>query len=642
APPVITGSNPASPSASSTTPQLLGTTSEANVTVRLYKTASCLDAAVASGTATASGGGGAFTITASVPANSATTFYGRAIDAAGNQSACGNGFTYVHDGQGPPAPVLTAFAPTSPSTTTAGAEVSGTEGDPTSRVFVYASANCTGAAVNPSGQIATASVFTVPFTPVTLGCTPVSAKAFDPAGNASACSNSLTFTHYGCAQCACAANDWLRTFGTTGDDYGAAVALDYNNNSYEVGTTTGALLGQSSAGQADAYVVKRSSTGVFIWARQLGTSLYDAAQSVVTDPSGNVYVAGYTEGDINGSGTPVAACTPGGTGRCSDVWVARYQANGTRDWLVRWGSNRRESAPDMAWDAKNSRVLVLVGSGDPVYGNGQSPIVLAVTPATGAIAELWSYVDDTQNKNPSGLGVDASGNVYVHGRAQWSITGALSTTGSGGNGVLYVYKLSQTGVVTWLQHWGSDDHDIAYDVTADASGNVYAVGYLQGAPVGTGAVGGYRGADATIWNGWGDAALVKLSSAGAQQWARSFGTARNDLASAVWLYNGLVYVSGASAGNPATGGNTSLYGGTDIFVAAFGTDGSVPANSVRIFGSAGDDGVGRSVLSGGVWLLPGTSTAAWTGMSQDACGYGGGAEAFLGRFCVGTGGPSPL
>lgn len=313
--------------------------------------------------------------------------------------------------------------------TATGVTVGGTEGDPTSRVYVYASASCGGAAVNPAGQIATASVFTVPFTPVDLGCTAVSAKAVDPSGNVSACSNSLTFTHYGCAQCACRAQDWLRTFGTSGDDTGAAAALGDNDNSYEVGATAGPLLGQSAYGGADAYIVKRSSSGVLIWARQLGTALYDAAQAVAVDPAGNVYVAGLTEGDIDGSGVPVATCS-GGTSRCSDAWIARFQPDGTRDWLVRFGTDRRESIPDMAWDTKNSRLLVLVSSGATVGGNGLSPQVLAVTPVTGALATLWESVGDDQNKNPGGLHVDASGNIYVQGRAQFKMPGALSTTGS--------------------------------------------------------------------------------------------------------------------------------------------------------------------------------------------------------------------
>lgn len=195
------------------------------------------------------------------------------------------------------------------------------------------------------------------------------------------------------------------------------------------------------------------------WARQLGTALYDAAQAVAVDPAGNVYVAGLTEGDIDGSGVPVATCS-GGTSRCSDAWIARFQPDGTRDWLVRFGTDRRESIPDMAWDTKNSRLLVLVSSGATVGGNGLSPQVLAVTPVTGALATLWESVGDDQNKNPGGLHVDASGNIYVQGRAQFKMPGALSTRGLAHRITVFYANHTPVAMRDMLEEAGVKDHMI--------------------------------------------------------------------------------------------------------------------------------------------------------------------------------------
>ncbi|MFO0748245.1 MAG: Ig-like domain-containing protein [Myxococcota bacterium] len=632
--PVITGTNPTSPSNASTTPQVLGTTAEAGLTVRLHLAASCLDAVLASGPSTPSGGAGAFAISAPATANQTTVFYADATDAAGNLSTCSAGFAYVHDNTAPGVPVLTAFSPASPSTTNSGTTVTGSESDPTSKVFVYPSADCSGAAANPSGTTAVAGTFTIAFTAASLGCTPVSAKAVDAAGNASACSASLTFAHYGCGQCGCPASDWLRELGTTAADSASAIAMDYNSNLYVVGTTYGGLLGQLPLGSADGVLVKRASNGNPVWARQLGTAAYDSATAVTVDPLGNVYVAGSTEGDINGSGSAPPACATNlGAGTCGDAWIAKYDGTGSRLWVNRYSSARRESTTELEWDAKGTRVLMLVSSANDA-GSGVSPQLFAVAPATGTMTQLWASIDDTQSKAPSGLAVDSSGNAYVQGRAPSPISGALSTTGSGGNGLVYIYKLTSTGGFTWLQHWGSPGLDAGTDLTVDGSGNVYAAGFLQGAPDGTGAVGGpYRGDSGAVPAVGGDAAVARFDSTGAQQWARIYGTPTDDLVASIWLYNARLYLAGQTKGDLGAGTATSLRGGVDIFVATLNLDGTAPASNTRQYGSAGDDLIGRSILDSGTWYIPGTSSADWVGMSKDMCNYLGLNDVFVGRFC---------
>ncbi|MBK9516838.1 MAG: hypothetical protein IPO09_05665 [Anaeromyxobacter sp.] len=98
--PVIAGSTPPSPSASRT--PIFGGTAEAGATVRLHLDAACAGPVAASG---AAGPAGTFSLTATVPADAATSVTVRATDLAGNLSACSAPFTYVHAGV-PPALAL--------------------------------------------------------------------------------------------------------------------------------------------------------------------------------------------------------------------------------------------------------------------------------------------------------------------------------------------------------------------------------------------------------------------------------------------------------------------------------------------------------------------------------------------------------
>lgn len=93
---------------------------------------------------------------------------------------------------------------------------------------------------------------------------------------------------------------WARQYGSELYDHGYGVTMDAASNIYVVGDTDGALPGQANAGVRDAIAVKYDSNGNMVWRRQFGSGLYDNAQGVAVDSSGNAYVAGSTNGALPG------------------------------------------------------------------------------------------------------------------------------------------------------------------------------------------------------------------------------------------------------------------------------------------------------------------------------------------------------
>lgn len=73
---------------------------------------------------------------------------------------------------------------------------------------------------------------------------------------------------------------------------------------YVSGTTSVAYPGYTNKGSDDVFVLKYSSSGTRLWARQFGTNSHDGAYGLAV--SGRVFVAGYTNGRPNllGQGTP--------------------------------------------------------------------------------------------------------------------------------------------------------------------------------------------------------------------------------------------------------------------------------------------------------------------------------------------------
>ena len=94
-----------------------------------------------------------------------------------------------------------------------------------------------------------------------------------------------------------------RQLARSSNDYAYGVAVDSSGNVYVAGGTNGGLDGNTNAGNTDLFVVKYNSSGTKQWTNQLGSSSRDSANGVATDSSGNVYVTGMTKGGLDGCKT---------------------------------------------------------------------------------------------------------------------------------------------------------------------------------------------------------------------------------------------------------------------------------------------------------------------------------------------------
>ena len=125
---------------------------------------------------------------------------------------------------------------------------------------------------------------------------------------------------------------WTKQLGSSSNDYANDVVTDSTGNAYVTGTTYGGLDGNTSAGNADLFVVKYNSSGTNQWTKQLGTSSTDTANGVTTDSSGNIYVAGGTYGGLDGN-------TSAGV---NDLFIVKYNSSGTKQWTNQLGSSSRD------------------------------------------------------------------------------------------------------------------------------------------------------------------------------------------------------------------------------------------------------------------------------------------------------------
>lgn len=120
---------------------------------------------------------------------------------------------------------------------------------------------------------------------------------------------------------------WLRQWGTVNAEHGYSLAPDAAGNVYLSGYTSGELYGPKS-GQRDIFLAKLDPSGNRIWARQLGTDGHDQGWGVAVAADGNIYLAGETGGPL------VENMHQGGL----DVFLAKYDPSGNRQWMTQVGS----------------------------------------------------------------------------------------------------------------------------------------------------------------------------------------------------------------------------------------------------------------------------------------------------------------
>ena len=125
---------------------------------------------------------------------------------------------------------------------------------------------------------------------------------------------------------------WARQFGTAADDFGQSVAVDGSGDVYVAGYTSGILPGQSSAAGVDTFLRKYDGSGTELWTRQFGSAQDDYGQSVCVDSSGNVYLAGYTNGALPGRTSAGA----------QDAFLRKYDSGGAELWTRQFGSGARD------------------------------------------------------------------------------------------------------------------------------------------------------------------------------------------------------------------------------------------------------------------------------------------------------------
>ncbi len=260
---------------------------------------------------------------------------------------------------------------------------------------------------------------------------------------------------------------WTTQIGADSYDNSWSVAVDASGNAYVSGDTHGDLGGTGNAGSSDAFLSKFDTSGHELWTTQIGTSAVDISKSVAVDASGNVYISGYTAGDL------------GGTGNAGDydAFLSKFDSDdGHELWTTQIGTSSRDMGRSVAVNASGDVYISGSTYGD-LGGTGNAGEIDAFLskfdPDDGH--ELWTTQIGTSSSDSSySVVVDASGNVYISG----DTAGELGGSNAGGPDA-FLSKFDSAGNEVWTTQIGTGDHDYSRSVAVDASGDVYISGYTR-------------------------------------------------------------------------------------------------------------------------------------------------------------------
>jgi len=234
-----------------------------------------------------------------------------------------------------------------------------------------------------------------------------------------------------------------------GNDHGHDVRIDSAGNIIVTGWI------ETATGNEDCHTVKYSPQGDLLWENTYAGSATgtDYGYALTLDSSGNVYVAGFGNGD-----NPATF----------DIFVLKYDADGNSVWTQRWTSpitNYSAYAYSIAVDSQGN--VFTTGFESDGFTDGEF-ITLKFNSA-GVFQWATPYNGSTSSIDYANhIVLDGDGNSYITG---WS---------GGANNLhdMTTIKYDPDGNELWVKRYNgsADDNDYSYWVALDGAGNVYVAG----------------------------------------------------------------------------------------------------------------------------------------------------------------------
>ena len=405
------------------------------------------------------------------------------------------------------------------------------------------------------------------------------------------------------------------------------IAIDASGNAMVVFTKSDGSIGGKERVYANYFditaVPPAPMDGKLAWAKSAGGTGYDAGQDIASLADGSALVTGYFEGSATfgpGEANETVLTSAGGY----DIFMARYNADGTLAWAKSTGGTGSDAGQDIASLADGSALVTGYFSGSATFGPGEANETVLTSPGMfiaryntdGTLAWAKSAGGEYSISGTS-IASLADGSALVTGRfqvvAMFGLGEAnhtlLISTSAKGYSNIFTARYNADGTLAWAKSAGGAYGDSCFgmDVASLADGSALVTGRFKG--VVTFAPGK---ANETVLTSAGndDIFVARYNADGTLAWAKRAGGTKSDYGAAIAsLADGSALVMGQYQGTAIFGSGeaneTTLLVGSNYesFIARYNADGTL-AWARRAIGK-GSYSYGLAALADGSTLVTG-------------------------------------
>jgi hypothetical protein len=204
---------------------------------------------------------------------------------------------------------------------------------------------------------------------------------------------------------------FTKQIGTPVDDYGISITGDGKSRIFICGSTWGDIASKSK-GMIDAFAGVYTDKGELVKMIQFGTEGFDMALQVAADENANLYVGGSTSGNLDG--------IQSGEGDC---FLTKIDAGGKILWSRQFGTNKHDGVRGLA--SNNSITDNILVSG--IMNLPPSYAFVRMYSPDGDLLMDWNYNSGETKGETSGkdVTIDNNGNIYHLGLTGDNLYGKL-------------------------------------------------------------------------------------------------------------------------------------------------------------------------------------------------------------------------